>query len=154
MSARDDHRAIVPAEDAAAVMAEAGMPRMPARVMMALVAAPGDGYTAAELADRLGVSAAAVSGAVRYLQQIRFIRRRSRPGERRDRYELVHETFYGSVASNSPVYERMAAHLDLIADAQHDDEAARARATEMASFFRFIAARLPGLIEEWEAAQR
>ena len=38
------------------MMTAAGMPRMPARVMMALVAAPESGYTAAELADRLGVS--------------------------------------------------------------------------------------------------
>ena len=99
-----DHRAIDAAEQAAAVMTAAGMPRMPARVMMALVAAPDGGYTAAELGERLGVSAAAVSGAVRYLQHLHFIHRRSRPRDRRDHYELVHETFYGSVASNGPVY--------------------------------------------------
>ena len=51
------------------MLTAAGMPRMPARVMMALVGSPDEGYTAAELAERLGVSAAAVSGAVRYLSR-------------------------------------------------------------------------------------
>jgi DNA-binding transcriptional regulator GbsR (MarR family) len=149
-----DYRAIEPAERAAAVMTAAGMPRMPARVLMAVVAAPDGGYSAAELAERLGVSAAAVSGAVRYLQQIHFLRRRSSPGERRDRYEVVHDTFYGSIASNAPVYLRLADDIELIGAAQTDDAVARRRAEDMASFFRFIAARLPGLIGEWEAARR
>ncbi len=55
------------------MMTAAGMPRMPARVMMALIAAPEGGYTASQLGERLGVSAAAVSGAVRYLQQLHFV---------------------------------------------------------------------------------
>nr|WP_315268022.1 MarR family transcriptional regulator [Microbacterium lemovicicum] len=152
-TARPPHRAIEAAERGAAVMTAAGMPRMPARVLMALVAAPDGGSSAADISERLGVSAAAVSGAVRYLQQIHFIRRQSRPGERRDRYELVHDTFYGSIASNAPVYERLAVDIDAIAEAQADDAAARERAEEMASFFRFIAARLPGLVEEWEATR-
>ena len=59
-----EHLATEPAEQAAAMMTAAGMPRMPARAMMALVAAPEGGYTAADLADRLGVSAASVSSAV------------------------------------------------------------------------------------------
>lgn len=149
-----EHRAIDAAEQAAAVMTAAGMPRMPARVMMALVAAPDGGYTAAELGERLGVSAAAVSGAVRYLQQLHFIQRRSRPGDRRDRYELVHDTFYGSVASNAPVYERMAEQIDRIAAEHADDPGAHRRALEMSSFFRFMAERMPRLIDEWEDERR
>ena len=39
----DSHRGMEPAEQAAAMMTAAGMPRMPARVMMALVAAPEGG---------------------------------------------------------------------------------------------------------------
>ncbi|MGB4138065.1 MAG: helix-turn-helix domain-containing protein, partial [Microbacterium sp.] len=58
------HLGVAPAEDAAAIMTAAGFPRMPARIFMALVAAPAEGYTAAELGERLGVSAAAVSGGV------------------------------------------------------------------------------------------
>ncbi len=100
------------------------------------------------------MSAAAVSGAVRYLQHLHFIQRRSRPGDRRDHYELVHETFYGSVASNGPVYERMAEQIDRIAEEHADDPGARDRAREMASFFRFLGERMPRLIDEWEAHPR
>ena len=42
------------AERAAAMLTAAGMPRMAARVMMALVGSPDEGYSAAELAERLG----------------------------------------------------------------------------------------------------
>lgn len=148
------HRGVEPAEQAAAMMTAAGMPRMPARVLMALIAAPAGGYTASELAERLGVSAAAVSGAVRYLQTLHFIQRRSQHGHRRDRYELVHDTFYGSVASNAPVYDRMADYIDRIQDEQTDDPDAAARAADMAAFFRFMAERMPRLVEEWEQSRR
>jgi DNA-binding transcriptional regulator GbsR (MarR family) len=150
---RDEHLAVEPAEQAAAMMTAAGMPRMPARVMMALVAAPEGGYTAADLGERLGVSAAAVSGAVRYLQQVHFIQRRTRPGDRREHYELLHGTFYGSIASNSAVYERMADFVSRIAAESQSDPVVVARAEEMSSFFRFLSRRMPQLVDEWEAAQ-
>lgn len=146
-----EHRAIEAAERGAAVMAAAGMPRMPARVMMALIAAPDDGYTAADLCDRLGVSAAAVSGAVRYLQQLHLIERRSVPGERRERYLLMEEGFYRSVVSNAPVYVRSAETLDAMAAELPDDSGAHTRAADIASFFRFLARRMPQLIDEWQA---
>lgn len=146
-----EHRAIDAAEQAAATMAAAGMPRMPARVMMALVAAPEGGYTAAELGERLGISAAAVSGAIKYLQQVHFIDRLSRPGDRRVRFALVQDSFYSSVASISPVYDRMAEYVDQIADAHDADPVAQERAAELAEFFRFMSSRMPRLIDEWRA---
>ena len=79
----NEHPGAEAAEQAAAMLTAVGMPRMPARVMMALAGSPDEGYTAADLADRLGVSAAAVSGAVRYLVSMRLIHRLSRPGDRR-----------------------------------------------------------------------
>jgi DNA-binding transcriptional regulator GbsR (MarR family) len=124
---------------------------MPARVLMALIAAPSDGYTAAELADRLGVSPAAVSGAVRYLQALHMLHRRSRPGHRRDRYELAHDVWYGVMTSNSPLYARLADFIQRIGEEQDGDLAARARATDMAGFFRFMSTRMPRLVDEWEA---
>ena len=46
---------------------------MPARVFAALLIAPDARLTAAELAERLQVSPAAISGAVRYLVQVRMV---------------------------------------------------------------------------------
>ena len=150
----DTHRGIEPAEQAAAMMTAAGMARMPARVMMALVAAPEGGYTAAQLGERLGVSAAAVSGAVRYLQQLHFIQRRSRPGDRRDRYEFVHDPFYSSIVGNMPVYSRLSEYIDDIAAEHADDQSAHDRAVELAEFFRFLSARMLQIVEDWRELRR
>jgi DNA-binding Lrp family transcriptional regulator len=141
---------VEPAEQAAAIITAAGMPRMPARALMALVAAPAGGYTAAELADRLGVSAGAVSGAVRYLQDAHFIRRLPIVGHRRDRYDLVVDAFHSVVIGNIPVYLHMADNVDRIG-AQTSDPAAVERATTMSGFLRFMAKRMPELVAEWEA---
>lgn len=146
-----DHSGIEPAEQGAAIMTAAGMPRMPARVMMALVASPDDGYTAAELADRLGVSAAAISGAVRYLESMRIIHRLSRPGGRVVRYDIVDDGFHSMITGNVPVYERMADAMDRVADQNEGAPASAARTRDLADFFRFLARRMPGLVDEWSA---
>ncbi|WP_433676098.1 GbsR/MarR family transcriptional regulator [Microbacterium gorillae] len=145
----DEHRAVTAAEQAAAVITAAGMARMPARVLMALVAAPAEGYTAAQLAERLGVSAAAISGAVSYLHRMHMVERLSRPGTRVVQYAVVRESFYQSVTSNAHIYDRMAAFIDEIAEAHAEDAEAFERATEIADFFRFLAERFPQLIDEW-----
>ncbi|UNK71334.1 helix-turn-helix domain-containing protein [Microbacterium sp. H1-D42] len=144
------HLGVDAAEDAAAVITAVGFPRMPARVLMALIAAPAGGYTAAELGERLGVSAAAVSGAVRYLQTVHMIHRISRPDRRLVTYEIIGDAWYGAMSTNSPVYDRLAALIEDIGAAHEDDHAARARSEEMAEFFRFMSRRMPQLIDEWE----
>lgn len=146
-----DHPGVEAAEQASALLAAAGMARMPARVMMALVGSPDEGYTAAELADRLGVSAAAVSGAVRYLVSMRLIQRLSRPGDRRDRYDLTDDAWSGMITSNAPLYATLAAHMDAIADENTDAPVSVARAREIADFLRYLAERMPQLAVEWRA---
>lgn len=145
------HPGVEPAEQAAAMLAAAGMGRMPARVMMALVGSPDEGYTAAELAERLGVSAAAVSGAVRYLVGMRLIQRLSRPGDRRDRYDLVDDAWAGVITANAPLYSGLAAQMESIADENTDAPVSVARAREVADFLRYLAERMPRLADEWRA---
>lgn len=145
------HPGAVPAEQAAAMLTAAGMPRMPSRVLMALVGSPDGGYSAAELADRLGISPAAVSGAVRYLQSLRMIHRLSRPGDRIARYDLMEDGWHSMVTANAPVYEKLGNYIDAIADENADAPASVARAREMGGFLRFLAGRMPQLIAEWEA---
>ncbi|GAA1923988.1 MarR family transcriptional regulator [Microbacterium aoyamense] len=135
------------------MMTAAGMARMPARVMMALVGSPDEGYTAAQLADRLGVSAAAVSGAVRYLQSMRIIQRLSRPGERRDRYDLADDAFTGVVTANSPLYARLADLMEAIADDNEAAEASVRRARDTADFLRYLAERMPQIAADWRASR-
>jgi DNA-binding MarR family transcriptional regulator len=147
----NEHPGAEAAEQAAAMLTAAGMPRMPARVMMALAGSPDDGYTAADLADRLGVSAAAVSGAVRYLVSMRLIHRLSRPGDRRDRYDLVDDSWAGMITANAPLYATLAASLDRIADENHSAPVSSGRAHEIADFLRYLAERMPQLAAEWRA---
>lgn len=145
------HPGVEAAEQAAAMLAAAGMARMPARVMMALVGSPDEGYTAADLADRLGVSPAAVSGAVRYLVSMRLIQRLSRPGDRRDRYDLTDDAWSGMITANAPLYSAIATHMDRIADENTDAPISVARAREIADFLRYLTERMPQLTDEWRA---
>jgi predicted ArsR family transcriptional regulator len=149
--ARDEQALSDVVERAAAVLTSAGFPKMPARVLMALTVTETGGLTAVELSEQLGVSAAAISGAVRYLQTVGIVRRVSQTGSRRDRYELPEDAWYTALTSKNAVFGVLAAQADAGA-AAIDDRAsvARARLTEMADFYRFIEGRMPLLLEEWE----
>ncbi len=72
----------------ASVLVEAGIPRMPARVFAALLAADSGKLTAAELAGQLQASPAAVSGGVRYLIGVGMVSREGEPGSRRHHYRV------------------------------------------------------------------
>ncbi|MDQ1577279.1 MAG: hypothetical protein QOH55_2429 [Microbacteriaceae bacterium] len=142
-------------EQSAAVLTAAGFPKMPARVLMALMVSEEGGLTAQELAGHLGVSAAAISGAVRYLQTVGIVRRLARSGSRRDRYELPEDAWYTAVTSKSPIYGVLAGLAESAVGAINDpSSAARARIDEMARFYRFLDARLPELMEEWETLRK
>lgn len=151
MPPENAHPGIEPAEQAAAMLTAAGMARMPARVMMALVGSPDEGYTAAELSERLGVSAAAVSGAVRYLTSMRLIHRVSRPGDRRDRYDIMGDAWHGMMTANAPLYANLAGFMDKIADENTDAPLSVEQAREVADFLRYLAIRMPELVGEWRA---
>ncbi|WJL96796.1 helix-turn-helix domain-containing protein [Microbacterium sp. ET2] len=146
------HPGVERAERAAAMLAAAGMPRMPARVMMALVGSPDEGYSAADLAARLGVSPAAVSGAVRYLESMRMVHRLSRPGERIARFDLIDDGWRSMVISQTPMYGRLADDIDAIADDNGDAPASVDRAREIAGFLRYLEKRMPELVVEWQEA--
>src|SRR5205823_1669537 len=76
------------------ILADWGLPRMAARVLFVLMTADEPSLTAGELAERLQVSPAAISGAVRYLTHIRMVARDPVAGSRRDRYRLVDDSWY------------------------------------------------------------
>ena len=101
---RDEQGLKAAVDQSAAVLTAAGFPRMPARVLMALLVAERGGLTASELGDQLGVSAAAISGAVRYLEQIGILHRVPQPGSRRDRWEFLDDAWYTALMAKSPVY--------------------------------------------------
>lgn len=148
-----EHPGGVAAEQAAAMLTAAGMQRMPARVMMALVGSPDGGYTAAELCERLGISPAAVSGAVRYLTSMRIVHRLSRPGERVARYDVMEDGWRSMVIANVPMYTRLGDYVAAIADENTNAPVSAARAHDMAAFLRFLAKRMPEILREWEQVE-
>jgi hypothetical protein len=88
-------------EQFAAVLAEAGMPRLPARVFAALLVSETGRMTAGQLAETLQVSAGGISGAVRYLVPLHMIRTERDPGTRRNVY-VADGSWYESLVSANP----------------------------------------------------
>ena len=128
-----------------------GFPRTPAAVLMALMASDDGALEAGELAARLGVSAAAVSGAVRYLVQLRFVRVGVVRGTRRHRYSLIDPAWYTSSLRETDRYAQLAALVE--SGLPGDRSPSVDRFAEMAAFFRFLEQRMPTLLEEWRASR-
>lgn len=137
------------AEKLAAVFAAAGFPRMAARVLITLMLSTDAALTAVELQERLGISPAAVSGAVKYLETLGMVRRRAHRGSRKQLYELPEQPWYTSSLRSNPVYDTIAAVLPEGIAIARDAPAPLARLEEMQQFFGFIRTRLPELYDEW-----
>jgi DNA-binding transcriptional regulator GbsR (MarR family) len=133
----------------ASVLEEGGMPRMPSRAFAALLATDSGRLTAAELAEQLQVSPAAISGAVRYLTQVSLVTREREPGSRKDVYLLHDDQWYEAIVRREPLLTRWErAVLDGI-DAVGADTPAGARLTDTADFFKFLATEMPLLLTRW-----
>lgn len=146
---RDEARLNEYAERAAAVLTAAGFPRMASRVLLTLTVSE-TGLTAAELAERLSVSSAAISGAVRFLQNFGMVRRVSQPGSRRDVYELLDNPWYAAGISEDRFYGTMYSLTQGIPEAAGgEDTVAGARIAEMTDFLQYFRRRLPELLDEW-----
>lgn len=135
----------------AALFSEAGVPRMPARVFVALLTADSGRLTAAELAERLRASPAAISGAVRYLVQVNLVSREREPGSRRDVYSVPGDIWYEAILRREPLLARWQASLregiDLVGSATPAGE----RLTETLAFFDFVQEETPAMLERWRA---
>jgi len=146
----DDRTAFV--EHAAGVFIAQGFPAMPARVLLALTASDDGALTSAELQHQLGVSAAAVSGAVRYLQTLAFVSRGTESRGRRHVYRLVAGVpWYTGSLNRAHAMRQIADVLGGSRTAIPADSPAHARIAEMIGFFEFLEKRMPELLAEWDA---
>jgi len=143
----DDLRRFV--ERFALLLTNAGMARMPARVFACLLAEDSGQLTAGDLAARLEVSPAAISGAVRYLAQVDMVVREREPGARTDHFRLHHDVWaemYTSRAAQLRHWEQ--AMAEGVAVLGLDRPAGR-RLDETREFFAFLREELPAVIERW-----
>ncbi|HEX6577992.1 MAG TPA: MarR family transcriptional regulator [Jiangellaceae bacterium] len=133
----------------ALTLLDSGMPRMPARVFVAILASDKGYLTAAELAHVLNVSPAAVSGAVRYLTQVSLIVRERDPGERRDHYRLHDDTWYDAVIRREELLVRWRSDLESGIDAVGANTPAGQRLAETQEFFAFLHEEIPKILDRW-----
>jgi DNA-binding transcriptional ArsR family regulator len=134
----------------AAVLIAAGFPPMPARVFVALLIDESGRLSAAELADRLQISPAAVSGAVRYLMQIGMAHKIRVPGSRRDYYQMPDDVWQELLGMRAGVVARWSGLLREGLALLPPDGQGRARLAEHAEFIDFAASEMSGVVARWE----
>jgi DNA-binding transcriptional regulator GbsR (MarR family) len=130
-------------------LTDAGMPRMPARVFAALLSAEDGRCTAGDLARLLQVSAAAISGAVRYLVQVRLVRREREPGERRDHYRISSDTWYEAITRREALAARWEQDLEEGIKAVGPHTPAGDRLEETRRFLAFTREQLARVLHDW-----
>ncbi|WP_158842222.1 GbsR/MarR family transcriptional regulator [Saccharothrix deserti] len=148
---RDDQAVLRFIERFSSVFTQTGMPRMPSRVFVALLASDSGEMTAAELADLLRVSPAAISGAIRYLTQVNLVSRERETGTRRDLYRLFDDLWYEALFRRDEMMRRMQGPLREGIGALGAETPAGKRIAETLMFFEFVHGQLPNLLKQWRA---
>jgi DNA-binding transcriptional regulator GbsR (MarR family) len=135
----------------ASVLVAAGFPAMPARVFVAFHVTDADRLTAADIAEMLQISPAAVSGAVRYLTGVGLVHKERVPGSRRDYYRMPPDVWHEVMRMQSQVLARWASLLKEGAGLVGTDTPAGARMAAHTAFFEFLNTEIPGLLDRWDA---
>ncbi|MFI2206600.1 GbsR/MarR family transcriptional regulator [Streptomyces sp. NPDC020192] len=148
--ARDQGAVLKFIERFAGALTEAGFPRMPARVFVALFASDSGHLTAGELAEQLQVSPAAISGAVRYLTQVNLAIREREPGARQDRFRVEGNVWYELMRRRDRELARWEDSLREGIDALGRDTPAGAKLAATLPFFEFMQKELSEMLERWQ----
>ncbi|MDK1341963.1 MarR family transcriptional regulator [Streptomyces sp. 378] len=138
-------------ESFAAQLVEAGLPRMPARVFVALLSSDEGAMTSAELGEQLRISPAAVSGAVRYLAQQHMVSREREPGSRKERYRVHGNQWYEALTNREAVIKRWEGALREGLTSLGADTPAGRRMAETLAFFEFVEDEVAAMMERWRA---
>ena len=134
----------------ASVLVAAGFPAMPARVFVALMITGSGRLSAAELAQTLRISPAAVSGAVRYLIQLGLVHKERVPGSRRDYYRMPGNMWDDLLRMRDQVMARWTALVREGIDLVGPGTEAGARLAEQAAFLEFVTKELSEVLARWE----
>ncbi|AXG13355.1 GbsR/MarR family transcriptional regulator [Intrasporangium calvum] len=136
----------------ALVLAESGWPRMPARVFSFVLADDADRYTAAELAAGVGVSPAAISGAVKYLTRVGLLSREREPRARIDVYRIFDEDVWGTIfRQRVPSLERYEQAAAEGAEMLPKGSMGARRMRETQEFYRFLRLEEEKVLDRWSA---
>jgi DNA-binding transcriptional regulator GbsR (MarR family) len=118
--------------------------------MMGLLLVHDKPLSLAEMADHLQMSKASLSTNARLAVQIGMARRVSRPGDRKDYYEMTPGSFESMVAHRVQAID-VFIHLadDGLAAVETDNATARARLEKMKDFYQFFLGELEGSLTRW-----
>ena len=139
-----------------ALLSEMGMNRMASRVFAVLLTSDSGSVTAAELAERLQASPAAISGAIRYLEQLVLVTRRRAPGSRRDLYVLSKDddVWYEAIIGRDRMMMRWVDGMREGARVLGTESPAGRRMADSAAFFEFIVTETPAMLARWREHRR
>ncbi|WP_412539500.1 MarR family transcriptional regulator [Longispora sp. K20-0274] len=142
------------AERLALVFVENGMQRMAARVFCAVLFAEKATVTAGDIAERLDVSAGAVSGAIKTLTTVGLIERVPAPGSRRDHFRFRADAWATLLTSKNHVLTVMREAADEGIAVAGADSPAGERLAEMRDFYTYMLRETELMLERWHAYER
>lgn len=142
-------------EQFALLLTDSGLPRMAARVFAYLLAGDRTTYTVAEIASGLGMSSAAVSGAVRHLSQAGLLVKDRELGASADSYRVYEDAWQVIAVRTVEAIDRAVDVLSAGVD-RLDREAGQASEgmREALEFYRFWRDELPATMERWRDHRR
>jgi DNA-binding transcriptional regulator GbsR (MarR family) len=140
--------------EAASRVFGAGMPPMAGRIWAYLAICEPPQQTAAMIADRLHASRGSVSGMARLLEQVGLIRRHTRPGDRREYFDIpqdaLHRLMEVAVVRLRQNREMAEAGLALIADRSPESQA---RLRDIRDLYGFFEDEWPAILARWHDAE-
>jgi predicted transcriptional regulator len=138
-------------EQLGAALAEAGMPSLPSRVFAALLVDDDGRMTSVELTEVLGVSPAAISGAVKYLGHLQMLRRERERGSRREVYVVDDDAWHGLMLRRDHLYAPILRALQAAVDEHGPDSPAYRRLMLTGEFLRFVDDEMAAMTDRWAA---
>jgi DNA-binding transcriptional regulator GbsR (MarR family) len=136
-------------ESFTANLTQAGFPRTPARIFVALLTSDSSSMTAAELAELLQASPASVSGGTRYLTQVGLVSAEGEPGSRRQHYRMSVTVWQDIVRLRDRQFTRWASELERGVEVLGPQSPAGQRMADTVRYFEFISAEMAGLLARW-----
>jgi DNA-binding transcriptional regulator GbsR (MarR family) len=132
------------------LLTQAGFPRTPARIFVALLTSDSSRLTAAELAELLQTSPASVSGGVRYLIQVGLVTAEGEPGSRRQHYRMPTDVWDEIVRLRDRQFARWVTELRDGVGALGPDTPAGSRMAETVRYFEFLSKEMANLLARWQ----
>ena len=133
-------------------LTQAGFPRTPARIFVALLTSDSSRLTAAELGELLQTSPASVSGGVRYLIQVGLVTAEGEPGSRRQHYRMPADVWDEIVRLRDRQFARWVTELRDGVAALGSATPAGARMADTVRYFEFLSMEMSSMLARWHVS--